>query len=102
MYIKKGDQVQIINGKDKGKKGKIIKVFVESEKVVVDGLNLRKKHLRARRQGEKGQRVEVPGAMHVSNVMIVDPRTGQVTRVGHKTLADGKKIRISKKTGEEI
>ena len=102
MHIKKGDQIQIISGKDKGKKGKVLKVLPALEKVVVEGLNIGKKHLRPRRQGEKGQRIEVPAPMRACKVMIVDPLTGQITRVGHKTLADGKKIRISKKTGEEI
>jgi len=102
MKLKKGDNVEIIVGKDKGKRGKIIRCDSEKNRVVVEGLNLRIKHARGRREGEKGQRIEFAAAMNASNVMLVDPRTGKRTRVGIKVLADKKKIRISRKTGEEI
>lgn len=102
MKIKKGDNVQIITGKDKGKRGKIIRVIPAKKQVIVDGLNLRIRHARGRREGEKGQRIEFATPINASNVMVVDPRSNKPTRVGYKFLTDGKKIRISKKTGEEI
>jgi large subunit ribosomal protein L24 len=102
MKIKKNDTVQIIAGKDKGKKGKVTQVFVKESKVVVEGLNIRYKHLRPKKQGEKGQRVEYAAPMDASNVMAVDSKTGRLTRLGYKKLASGEKVRISKKSGEVI
>jgi len=102
MRFKKGDNVEIITGKDRGKRGKVIKVDNEKNRIIVEGLNVRIKHARGRREGEKGQRIEFAAPMHASNVMLVDPRTSKRTRVGIKVLADKKKIRISRKTGEEI
>lgn len=102
MQIKKGDNVEIITGKDKGKRGQVVKVLPKKNKLVVEGLNLRIRHTRPRREGEAGQRIEFPAPLDASNVMLVDPRTGKRTRIGHKTLENGKKIRISKKSGEEV
>jgi len=102
MRFKKGDNVEVIAGKDRGKNGKIVKIDNENNRVIVEGLNLRIKHARGRREGEKGQRIEFAAPMHVSNIMLLDPRTGKRTRMGVKILADKKKIRISRKTGEEI
>jgi large subunit ribosomal protein L24 len=102
MRIKKGDNVEIIAGKDKGKKGKVIRVSAEKEQVVVEGANLRIKHTRAKREGEKGQRIEFPAALHVSNVMVIDPSSSKRTRVGYQRLTNGKKIRISKKSKQEL
>jgi large subunit ribosomal protein L24 len=101
MKIKKGDQVEIIAGKDKGKRGKVVRTFPTLGKVVIDGLNLRKKHVRARREGEKGQRVEVAAPLDVSNVMLVCPHTDKLTRVGYRIEGD-QKVRISKKANKEI
>jgi large subunit ribosomal protein L24 len=101
MKIKKGDQVEIIAGKDKGKRGKVVRTFPTLGKVVIDGLNLRKKHVRARREGEKGQRVEVAAPLDVSNVMLVCPHTDKLTRVGYRVEGD-QKVRISKKANKEI
>ena len=118
MKIKKGDKVQILRGKDrvkkskkgektaKGNQGKVIQVFPAASKVVVEGLNLRYKHVRPRREGEKGQRIEFPGALDVSKVMLICPKCSQPTRVGYKLLAtdlkDKKKIRICKKCRQAI
>ena len=102
MRIKKNDTVKIIAGRDKGKKGKVIQVFIKENKVVVEGLNIRYKHLRPKKQGEKGQRVEYAAPLDASNVMAVDSKTGQTTRLGYKKLASGEKVRISKKSGEVI
>jgi large subunit ribosomal protein L24 len=101
MKIKKGDQVEVIAGKDKGKRGKVERTLPALGKVVVEGLNLRKKHVRARREGERGQRVEVAAPLDVSNVMLVCPHTDKPTRVGYRLDGD-RKIRISKRAGKEI
>lgn len=118
MKLKKGDKVQIIRGKDrvkktkagektaKGNQGKITQVLIAKNKVVVEGLNLRFKHLKAKREGEKGQRIQFPAAMNVSNVMLVCPKCNQNTRIGFKLLASDlkgeKKVRICKKCNEAI
>ena len=102
MKIKKGDTVKIISGKNKGKSGKVTQVFPALEKVVIEGLNTRFKNIKAKRQGEKGQRIEFSSPLHASKVMLVDPKTGQVTGVGYKILATGEKVRIAKKSGEVI
>ena len=101
MKIKKGDNVILLAGKDKGKTGKVLKTFPVDEKVIIDGLNMVKKHQRARKQGEKGQIISIPSLIHVSNVSIIDPKTKKPARIGYK-IEDDKKIRISKKTGEKI
>ncbi len=101
MKIKKGDNVIVTTGRDKGKKGTVVKTFRDLDKVIVDGLNMRKKHQKPKRRGEKGQTIEIAMPMHVSNVMIVDPKGGKRTRVGYK-VEDGKKIRIARKSGAKI
>jgi len=101
MKIKKGDQVLIISGKDRGKKGKILDVFPKEARVVVEGSNIRKKHVKPKRSGEKGQVVETPAPLAVSNVKLICPKCAQPTRVGYKLVED-KKYRICKKCGGEI
>jgi len=101
MKLKKGDNVIIITGKDKGKKGKIVRVLPEKNKVVIEGLNMMKKSQRPRKSGEKGQIISIAMPIHVSNVMIVDPKTGKGSRIGKKIIGD-KKVRISKKSNQEI
>ena len=101
MKIKKNDQVLIISGKDRGKHGKILDVFPESGKVVVEGANIRKKHVKPKKSGEKGQIVEIPAAFSISNVKLICSKCGKPTRVGHKLVED-KKYRICKKCGQEI
>jgi len=93
MNIKKGDKVKIICGKDKGKTGKVLQVFPERKRISVEGLNLLIKHMRPRKQGEKGQRIEFPALMDISNVMLVCPECARPTRVEHKVLklTEGKK-----------
>ncbi|MEK7152279.1 MAG: 50S ribosomal protein L24 [Patescibacteria group bacterium] len=98
MKIKKGDTVVIITGKDKGKEGKVVRSFPVRTQVIVEGMNLKKKHQRARRQGQKGQIVEFAAPMHVSNVSLKDPKTGKPTRIGVRV--DGKKkLRVAQKSG---
>lgn len=99
MKIKKGDNIIVIAGKDKGKTGKVTTAFPKENKVLVEGINISKKHLKARKSGEKGQVVDKAMPIDVSNVMINDG--GKRARVGKKVLGD-KVVRINKKTGKEI
>lgn len=101
MKIKKGDQVQITTGKDSGKRGEVLFVFPKSEKIVVKGANIVKRHMKPTRDGEKGQRIEKEAPFHVSNVMLVCPHTGELTRIGYK-IEGGEKLRVSKKSGKAI
>jgi len=101
MKIKKNDQVKIALGKDRGKTGKVLRVFPTEDKVIVEGLILIKKHMRPRREGEKGQRVEIPGKINASNVMVVCPKCGKTTRIGSKLVGD-KKVRVCKKCNAEF
>jgi large subunit ribosomal protein L24 len=95
--IKKNDQVMIIAGKDKGKTGRVIFVFPEKEKIVVEGLNLVKKAKRRTRQDEKGGIIDIESPIHVSNVMLVCPGCGKHTRTGHANLPDGTKARACRR-----
>lgn len=95
MKVKKGDTVLVQVGKDRGKTGKILVAFPSEQRVLVEGLNIVKKHLRPRRAGEKGQRVEVPSPMHVSRVLLMCPSCNKATRVGIRRTAgeNGKTVR---------
>ncbi|MBP6929478.1 MAG: 50S ribosomal protein L24 [Candidatus Moranbacteria bacterium] len=101
MKIKKGDKVQVMAGKDRGKQGEVLLVLPEAEKVVVKGANMMKRHVRARRDGEKGERIEKEAPIHVSNVMVVCPHTGKPTRIGYK-VEGGEKIRMSKRANKAL
>jgi len=101
MKIRKGDNVKILAGKDRGKTGKVLRVDPKEKKAVVEGLNLVKKHTRPRRQGEKGQRVSVPALMDASNLMIVCPKCSKFARIGYKVRGE-KKYRVCKKCKNEI
>jgi len=101
MKIKSGDKVKMLAGKDKGKTGKVLQVMPQDRKVVVEGLNLLIKHQRARKGGEKGQRIQFPAAVPVARVSLVCPKCGQVARVGYKII-EGKKARSCKKCQEII
>lgn len=102
MNLKKGDKVAIITGKDLGKSGNIINVFPRRNKVIIENLNLRKKHIKPRKQGEKGQIINIAVPLDVSNVMLVCKNCEKKTRVGYKTLEDKSKIRICKKCKGEV
>lgn len=106
MKIKKGDQVLIITGKDRGRKGKVIKSLPKEEKIVVEGLNIIKKHTKPKKQGEKGQVIEIAAPLLVSNVKLICPKCGKTTRIGYKKVLDPKskesKVRICKKCGQEL
>ena len=99
MKIRKFDQVIVVSGEDKGKKGKVLKVFRKSERVIVEGVNFIKRHTRAR-PGVQAGIIEREAPIHVSNVMLADPASGERTRVGHHVLSDGKRQRVAKKSGE--
>ena len=103
MKIKTGDKVKVLIGKDKGKTGKVIQILRNKKTaqsfVVVEDVNVLKKHMKARRQGEKGQVIELPAPLNISNVMLIDPKSGKASRVGYKTEGKEKK-RMAKKRGE--
>jgi large subunit ribosomal protein L24 len=101
MKIKSGDKVVILSGKDKGKNGKVLQIMTDGERVVVEGLNLRIKHQKARKNGEKGQRIQFPGAINISKVALLCPKCGKPARVGFKFEAD-KKVRVCSKCKETI
>lgn len=101
MNIKKGDNVIIISGKDKGKKGKVTKAIPKENRVVVEGTNMRKKHEKAKKANQKGQVIELASPIHVSNVMIVDPKEGKRTRIGMK-IDEKTKKRVTKKSGATV
>lgn len=101
MKIKKNDTVLIISGKDKGRKGKVIEARPASSKILVEGLNLRKKHVKPKKSGEKGQLVSLPAPLDVSNVKILCPKCGKAARIGYKIEGE-KKARICKSCKSEI
>ncbi|PCJ99308.1 MAG: 50S ribosomal protein L24 [Zetaproteobacteria bacterium] len=101
LKIKKGDQVVVLAGRDKGAKGEVIKVLTEVRRVLVQGVNVVTKHQKPTQVSPGGiQKKELP--IHISNVALVDPKDGVATRVGYKVLKDGKKVRVAKKSGETI
>ena len=102
MKIKKGDKVKILAGKDKGKTGKVLQIFAERNRVSIEGVNLLFKNMRPKKQGEKGQRIQFPAPMAISNIVLLCPKCGKTTRVGYKTLESKKKARICKKCKEII
>ena len=106
MNIKKGDKVKILTGKDRGKSGKVLQSFPQDGRVSVEGLNILIKHLRPQKRGEKGQRIEFPGLINSSNVIVVCPKCGKETRGAHKVVKDengkNKKFRVCKKCQETL
>ncbi len=100
MKIKKGDNVEVISGKDAGKKGRVLRVDRDRDRLVVEGVAMIKRHTRPNPQKKiQGGIVEREAAIHVSNVMVVSPDSGRPTRVGYKILDDGRKVRVSKVDG---
>lgn len=102
MKIKKGDKVKILAGKDKGKIGKVLNISVEKNKLTVEGLNLLVKHAKPRKQGEKGQRIQYPAPLNISNVALICPKCSKPIRVGYKTLENKKKVRLCRSCKEVI
>lgn len=101
MHIKTGDTVVVISGKDKGKKGKVLHTLPKQERVVVEGVNVVIKHQKPNKEHQQGGLIKKESAIHCSNVMLYDAKAGKGTRVSVK-VENGKKVRISKKTGEKI
>lgn len=99
--VKKGDEVIVTTGKDKGRKGKITQVITAESRVIVGGVNMVKRHTKPSRTSPGGI-VEKEASLHVSNVALVDPKSGKATRVGYKTTDDGRKVRVARRSGEVI
>ena len=102
MNFKTGDKVNVIAGKDKGKSGKILHVLRNKDRVVVEGVNMVKKHQKPTAQDQTGGIIERENPIHISNIMMSDPKSGKSTRIGHEINKNGKKVRISKKSNEKI
>jgi large subunit ribosomal protein L24 len=108
LKVRRDDMVKVISGKDKGKTGRVLRVEPRKGRVFVEGLNIQKRHQRprtirdAQRGGEVGGVVEKEGPIHVSNVMLLDPKTGDPTRVGIGTDEGGRRVRVSRKSGEKF
>ena len=102
MSIKKGDEVVVLSGKDKGKKGKVLEVMPKEGKVVVEKINVVSRHTKPRRQGDQGGILKKEAPIYACKVQRVCPKCGKPTRAAHKVQADGKKVRICKKCGAEI
>lgn len=102
LHVKKDDTVIVISGKDKGKKGRVIAAYPRENRVLVEGVNMIKKHQKPNQQNPQGGIIEKEAPIHVSNVMHVDPKTGGVTRIGYQVQENGKKVRVAKKSGVVI
>lgn len=100
LHIKKGDRVKVISGNYKGETGEVIEVFPDKNRAIVENINMAKKHKKAT-QEQAGGIVEIPLPIHISNLMLIDPKTGEATRIGRK-IVDGKSVRYAKKSGELI
>jgi len=102
VKIRKGDLVKVIAGDSKGQQGKVQEVLVDKSRVIVEGVNLVSKHTKPNAATPNGGIIKKEAALHISNVQLVDPKSGKTTRVGRKLNADGKLVRVAKKSGEEI
>jgi large subunit ribosomal protein L24 len=102
IHVTTGDVVRVVRGNDKGKEGKVLRVVSKTGRVVVEGVNIVKKHRRARTAEEQGGIIEMPAPLHASNVMLLDPKSGKPTRTKRRVDADGTKERLSVKSGEPI
>ncbi|MBF8983495.1 50S ribosomal protein L24 [Lutibacter sp. B2] len=100
MQVKKGDTVVVISGKDKGKHGKILQAMPKQDKLIVEGVNMQTKHQKPTAKVQQGGIIHQEGPIHVSNVMLWDAKAKAPTKVGYKVLENGKKVRVSKKSGE--
>ena len=102
LHIKKNDTVVVLAGQDKGKTGKVLKVLVDENRALVEGVNMVSKSTKPSAKYPQGGIVKQEAPIHISNLSLVDPKSGKPTRVGIKVAEDGKKVRIAKKSGEEI
>ena len=102
LHIKKNDTVVVLAGQDKGKIGKVLKVLVDENRALVEGVNMVSKSTKPSAKNPQGGIVKQEAPIHISNLSLIDPKSGKATRVGIKVTEDGKKVRIAKKSGEEI
>ena len=102
LHRRKGDNVIVLAGEDKGKTGKVLQVLVEKQRAIVEGVNIVKKSAKASAKNPQGGIIEMEAPVHISNLSLIDPKSGKATRVGIKITDDGKKVRVAKKSGEEI
>ena len=102
LHIKKGDEVIVLAGDDKGRKGKVLKVLVTKQRALVEGVNMVSKSMKPSAKNPQGGIVKQEAPIHVSNLSLIDPKSGKATRIGIKITGDGKKVRVAKKSGEVI
>ncbi|PJB69000.1 MAG: 50S ribosomal protein L24 [Alphaproteobacteria bacterium CG_4_9_14_3_um_filter_47_13] len=102
LKIKKGDTVIVLTGKDKGVKGEILQTMPQERRVLVQGVNIAKKHRKPTQANPNGGIESIEKTIHISNVALLDPKEDKPTRIGYKTLKDGKKVRVAKRSGETI
>jgi large subunit ribosomal protein L24 len=102
LTITKGDTVRVMRGDDRGKEGKVMRVFPKTGRVLVEGVNIVKRHRRARRPEEKSEIMEMPAPVHASNLMLLDPKSGEPTRIRRRIDTDGTKERIAVKSGDSV
>ena len=102
LHIKKGDTVVVVAGDDRGKKGRVLSVQADKQRAIVEGLNMVTKHTKPSAKHPQGGRIQMEAPIHISNLSLVDPKSGNATRIAIKVKEDGKKVRIAKKSGEEI
>ena len=102
LHIKKGDTVMVISGEDKGHSGRVLEVLVKEQRAIVEGLNMIKKHAKPSAKNPQGGIISKEAPIHISNLNVVDPKTGKATRIGRRLNENGKLVRYAKKSGEEI
>jgi large subunit ribosomal protein L24 len=101
-HVRKGDTVIVVAGKERGKRGRVLRVIPEKSRVVVERVNMIKRHQRPTQKIRQGGIIEREGPIHLSNVMLIDPASGKPTRIGRRELSDGKKVRVARASGEII
>lgn len=102
FHVKKGDTVLVLSGESKGKRGTVLKVITDKDRAVVEGVNIITKHIKPTAGRPQGEKIQTEGTIHISNLMLIEPKTQNPTRIGRMRNAVGKLVRVSKKTGEEI
>lgn len=102
LHIRKGDEVIVLAGDDKGRKGKVLKVLVTKQRALVEGVNMVSKSMKPSAKNPQGGIVKQEAPIHVSNLSLIEPKSGKATRIGMKKTDDGKKVRVAKKSGEVI
>ena len=102
LHVTRGDTVRVMRGDDKGKEGKVLRVYAKTGRITIEGVNIVKKHRKARRENEQSGIIDFPAPLHASNVMLIDPKSGAPTRVRARIDDDGTKERISVKSGDAI